>query len=54
MLTGNYLPSPQGGFHPLNFFEIPTPSPTGGVKSSYTYPEKGLRYSQLKEATAEA
>ena len=27
-------------FTPLILFDTPTPSPTGGVKSSYTYPDK--------------
>ena len=38
---GNYLLLPQGVFTlPYNFFDTPKPSSTGGVKSSYTYPDR--------------
>jgi len=34
-----YLPSHRGVFTPETFFDTPTLSPTGDVKSCYTYPD---------------
>jgi len=53
--SGNYIPLPQGegGVHPLNFFDPPQHCPsTGGVNSSYTYPDRVytiLSYRRLLE-----
>jgi len=40
-IAGNYLPLTHGGIHPPNTFWHPQHwPPTGGVKSSYTYPDR--------------
>jgi len=35
-----YNPPTGDGAHPIKLVDSPTLSPTGGVKSSYTYPDR--------------
>ena len=47
--AGNYLPILQveGVNHPKTLLTPPTPSPTGGVNSSYTYRDRSILFSAI-------